>query len=40
MGSDYYETVEECEFVPGCLPMGVGDNTSEWHSEVLHQQQQ
>lgn len=28
MGSDYYETVEECEFVPGCLPMGVGDNTT------------
>jgi len=27
MGSDYYETVEECEFVPGCLPMGVGDNS-------------
>lgn len=27
MGADYYETVEECEFVPGCLPMGVGDGT-------------
>jgi len=27
MGSDYYETLEECEYVPGCLPMGVGDNT-------------
>jgi len=26
MGSDYYETMEECAFVPGCLPMGVGDN--------------
>lgn len=26
MGSDYYETLEECEYVPGCLPMGVGDN--------------
>lgn len=25
MGSDYYETLEECEYVPGCLPMGVGD---------------
>jgi carbonic anhydrase/acetyltransferase-like protein (isoleucine patch superfamily) len=24
MGSDYYETLDECEFVPGCLPMGVG----------------
>lgn len=23
--ADYYETLEECEFVPGCLPMGVGD---------------
>ena len=28
MGSDYYETLEECEFVPGCLPMGVGDKTT------------
>jgi glucose-1-phosphate adenylyltransferase len=26
MGSDYYETMEECAFVPGCLPMGVGDS--------------
>ncbi len=25
MGSDYYETLEECEYVPGCVPMGVGD---------------
>ncbi|MEW5309487.1 MAG: hypothetical protein WDW38_001374 [Sanguina aurantia] len=25
MGADYYETLEECEYVPGCLPMGVGD---------------
>ena len=24
LGSDYYETVEECAFVPGCLPMGIG----------------
>lgn len=24
MGSDYYETLDECEFVPGCLPMGIG----------------
>jgi len=27
MGADYYETLEECEYVPGCLPMGLGDNT-------------
>mmetsp|Transcript_3402 Transcript_3402/g.8454 ORF Transcript_3402/g.8454 Transcript_3402/m.8454 type:complete len:510 (-) Transcript_3402:684-2213(-) len=27
MGSDYYETLEECEYVPGCLPMGLGDGT-------------
>lgn len=27
MGADYYETLEECEFVPGCLPMGVGDGS-------------
>lgn len=27
MGADYYETLEECSFVPGCLPMGVGDNS-------------
>jgi glucose-1-phosphate adenylyltransferase len=25
MGADYYETLEECEYVPGCLPMGLGD---------------
>lgn len=24
MGSDYYETIEECALVPGCLPMGLG----------------
>ena len=24
MGSDYYETLDECAFVPGCLPMGIG----------------
>eukprot|EP00879_Flechtneria_rotunda_P008433 GHRR01008834.1.p1 GENE.GHRR01008834.1~~GHRR01008834.1.p1 ORF type:complete len:440 (+),score=131.05 GHRR01008834.1:586-1905(+) len=24
LGSDYYETVEECAWVPGCLPMGIG----------------
>jgi len=27
MGSDYYETVEECQMVPGCLPMGIGPNS-------------
>ena len=27
MGADYYETLDECEFVPGCLPMGVGDGS-------------
>ncbi len=27
MGSDYYETLEECAYVPGCLPMGVGDGS-------------
>ncbi len=25
MGSDYYETLEDCALVPGCLPMGLGD---------------
>ena len=25
MGSDYYETMEECALIPGCLPMGVGE---------------
>eukprot|EP00199_Chlamydomonas_sp_CCMP681_P000981 CAMPEP_0119106948 /NCGR_PEP_ID=MMETSP1180-20130426/7659_1 /TAXON_ID=3052 ORGANISM="Chlamydomonas cf sp, Strain CCMP681" /NCGR_SAMPLE_ID=MMETSP1180 /ASSEMBLY_ACC=CAM_ASM_000741 /LENGTH=509 /DNA_ID=CAMNT_0007092359 /DNA_START=64 /DNA_END=1593 /DNA_ORIENTATION=+ len=25
MGADYYETQEECEYVMGCLPMGMGD---------------
>ena len=24
--SDYFETLEECALVPGCLPMGIGDN--------------
>ena len=28
MGSDYFETLDECQFVPGCLPMGVGDGTT------------
>ncbi|WIA29222.1 hypothetical protein OEZ86_011733 [Tetradesmus obliquus] len=27
LGSDYYETVEECAWVPGCLPMGVGNGS-------------
>nr|AEL29992.1 ADP-glucose pyrophosphorylase small subunit [Dunaliella parva] len=27
MGADYYETLEECEYVPGCMPMGVGDGS-------------
>lgn len=27
MGSDYYETLEECAYVPGCLPMGLGDGS-------------
>ena len=25
MGADYYETMEECALIPGCLPMGVGE---------------
>ncbi|CAL8462349.1 g1882 [Coccomyxa elongata] len=28
MGADYYETLEECALVPGCLPMGLGANTT------------
>lgn len=24
LSSDYYETMDECAFVPGCLPMGIG----------------
>ncbi len=24
MGADYYETLEECALIPGCLPMGIG----------------
>jgi glucose-1-phosphate adenylyltransferase len=27
MGADYYETLQECETVPGCLPIGLGPNT-------------
>ena len=26
MGADYYETLEECALVPGCLPMGLGES--------------
>ena len=28
MGSDYYETLEECALIPGCLPMGLGRSLS------------
>jgi ADP-glucose pyrophosphorylase len=27
MGSDYYEKPDECELVPGCLPMGIGEGS-------------
>lgn len=27
MGADYYETLEECEFVVNCCPMGVGEGS-------------
>lgn len=27
LGADYYETKEECSFVPGCQPIGVGRNS-------------
>ena len=27
MGADYYERQEECELLPGCLPIGVGANS-------------
>ena len=26
MGADYYETLEECALVPGCLPIGLGES--------------
>ena len=29
MGSDYYETLEECAMIPGCLPMGLGESCPE-----------
>ena len=25
MGADYFETLEECALIPGCLPMGIGE---------------
>lgn len=28
MGSDYYETLEECQLVLGCSPMGLGAGTT------------
>jgi len=27
MGSDYYETLEECAILPSCLPMGIGSGS-------------
>eukprot|EP01024_Parvocaulis_polyphysoides_P007805 TRINITY_DN12296_c0_g1_i1.p1 TRINITY_DN12296_c0_g1~~TRINITY_DN12296_c0_g1_i1.p1 ORF type:complete len:327 (-),score=43.48 TRINITY_DN12296_c0_g1_i1:282-1262(-) len=27
MGTDYYEKPDECELVPGCLPMGIGQGS-------------
>lgn len=27
MGADFYEEREECELLPGCLPIGIGENT-------------
>ena len=33
MGADYYETLEECALVPGCLPMGLGE--SRWLQPAL-----
>ena len=31
MGSDYYETLEECALIPGCLPMGLGRASMPWY---------
>uniref|UniRef100_A0A7S2Z633 Glucose-1-phosphate adenylyltransferase n=1 Tax=Chloropicon laureae TaxID=464258 RepID=A0A7S2Z633_9CHLO len=28
MGSDYYETMDECELLPGCMPIGLGNGTT------------
>jgi glucose-1-phosphate adenylyltransferase len=25
MGADYFESLEECALIPGCLPMGIGE---------------
>ena len=36
MGSDYYETLEECALIPGCLPMGLG----EWPAVITTAQTQ
>ena len=40
MGADYYETLEECALVPGCLPMGLGKHshrhTAEKHHEIIY----
>ena len=30
MGADYYETLEECALIPGCLPMGLGAPPVPW----------
>lgn len=27
MGSDYFESLEECALIPDCLPMGIGELT-------------
>ena len=29
MGADYYETLEECALIPGCLAMGLGKNLAQ-----------
>eukprot|EP01023_Acetabularia_acetabulum_P029989 TRINITY_DN2826_c0_g2_i3.p1 TRINITY_DN2826_c0_g2~~TRINITY_DN2826_c0_g2_i3.p1 ORF type:complete len:541 (-),score=99.46 TRINITY_DN2826_c0_g2_i3:1213-2751(-) len=34
MGSDYFEQPDECELVPGCLPMGIGAGTTVRNSIV------
>lgn len=34
MGADYYETLEECAIMPGCLPIGVGPNSVIRHAIV------
>ena len=32
MGADYYETLEECALIPGCLPMGLGESCNMAHA--------